>query len=139
VKEQITMAEKNPEALKPNSTQSLTDDQMITERKRPRRSFLSASGALVVGAAAIASGVRAAAQNTDPDKKPPTDPDQKKPSDPDQRKPSDPDQKKPSDPDQKKPSDPDQRKPSDPDQKKPSDPDQKKPSDPDKKARGRSL
>jgi hypothetical protein len=103
--------------------QTLADDQIVTERRLPRRSFLSTTGALLAGATGIVSGLRASgvrhSAQDDPDKKPP-DPD-KKPADPD---------KKPADPD-KKPADPDKRKPGDPD-KKPADPD-KKPADPDKK------
>lgn len=105
--------------------QTLTDNQITTERSLGRRSFLTAVGAIVAGgAAALALGDRldaavAGQQKSDPDqKKERSDPDQKKKrSDPDQKKKrkghrSDPDQKKKgtrSDPDQKKttPSDPD--------------------------------
>lgn len=38
---------------------SLTDEQIVTERKLGRRSFLAATGALLLGAAALASGVAA--------------------------------------------------------------------------------
>jgi hypothetical protein len=105
---------------------SITDDEIVTERRLPRRSFLSATGALLAGATGVVSGLRASGLRhqgqDDPDKKP-ADPD-KRPADPD-KKPADPD-KKPADPD-KKPADPD-RKPADPD-KKPADPD-KRPDDP---------
>lgn len=101
---------------------TVTDDEIVTERRLPRRSFLSASGALLAGATGIVSSLRASGlghpAQDDPDKKP-ADPD-KRPDDA---------HKKPSDPD-KKPADPD-RRPADPD-KKPADPD-KKPADPDKK------
>jgi hypothetical protein len=51
---------------------TVRDEQILTERKFPRRSFLTATGALLAGAVAIASGVRASAQEqkaTDPDTK----------------------------------------------------------------------
>jgi len=128
------MAEKDPKVVKQESSQTLTDEQIVTERKMPRRSFLTAAGALLVGAAALASGVRAVAQQgADPDSKKASDPDAK-----DKKKGSDPDSKKKmktksSDPDsktKKKGSDPDsKKKASDPDskgKKKGSDPDSKK-------------
>ena len=111
--------------------QSLTDDQIVTERTLGRRSFLTSVGAIVAGgAAALALGNRldaatTAQQQNDPDKK--TDPD-KKPSDPDQtdKKKTDPDKKK-GDPDRtdKKKGDPDKKKRPDPDKKK-GDPDKQK-------------
>lgn len=111
------MAEKDPSVIKQESSQTLTDEQIVTERKMPRRSFLAGAGALLVGAAALASSVRALAQQgTDPDKKKASDPDskaKKKGSDPDKKKASDPDskaRKKGSDPDKK-----DKKKGSDPD------------------------
>ncbi len=109
------MAEKDPRVVKQESSQTLTDDQIVTERKMPRRSFLTAAGALLVGAAALASGVRAVAQQgTDPDSKKATDPDSK-----DKKKASDPDKKKkkskvkandPDTKDKKKAADPDKKK-----------------------------
>ncbi len=84
------MAEKDPKVVKQESSQTLTDEQIVTERKMPRRSFLTAAGALLVGAAALASGVRAVAQQgSDPDSKKAADPDTK-----DKKKASDPDKKK---------------------------------------------
>lgn len=72
------MAEKDPKVVGQASSQTLTDEQIVTERKMPRRSFLTAAGALLVGAAALASGVRAVAQQgTDPDSKKAADPDSK--------------------------------------------------------------
>lgn len=131
------MAEKDPKVVGQESSRTLTDEQIVTERKMPRRSFLTAAGALLVGAAALASGVRAVAQQgSDPDSKKATDPDSK-----DKKKGSDPDSKKktkttkPSDPDsktKKKGSDPDSKKASDPDSK-----DRKKGSDPDSKKKAR--
>lgn len=77
------MAEKAPKV-------TVTDEQIVTERKFPRRSFLTATGTLLAGAVAIASGVRASAQQSDPDKKKAADPDtadkKKKASDPDKKK-----------------------------------------------------
>lgn len=91
------------------SPQTVTDDQIVTERRLPRRSFLSATGAVLTGAVAIVSGLRAAPQ-ADPDQKKASDPDQKKASDPDQKKASKKKsrKKKASDPD--KVSDPDKAK-----------------------------
>ncbi|MGH9781836.1 MAG: hypothetical protein ACRD33_08440 [Candidatus Acidiferrales bacterium] len=92
-----TMADKDPKVVKQESSQTLTDEQIITERKMPRRSFLTAAGALLVGAAALASGVRAVAQQgSDPDSKKATDPDtkDKKKGDPDSKKGADPGSKK---------------------------------------------
>ena len=121
------MIEKSTESL-----QSLTDDQIVTERNLPRRSFLSTTGAFLAGAAGIVSGLRAAAMpNASQDTKRPDDPD-KRPEDPDKR-PADPD-KRPADPD-KRPEHR-ERRPEDPD-KKPADPD-KRPADPDKPPPGRA-
>lgn len=121
------MSDGKTEGLDPLRT--VTDDQIVTERTLPRRSFLSRTGALLAGATGIVSGIRASglgySAQDDPDKKP-ADPD-KRPDDA-HKKPADTD-KKPADPD-KRPADPDKR-PADPD-KKPADPD-KKPADPDKR------
>ncbi|HLW79819.1 MAG TPA: hypothetical protein VKU44_09505 [Terriglobia bacterium] len=62
---------------------TLTDDQIVTERKLPRRSFLTVAGTLLAGgAAAIVAVGRASAQDSDADKKEKkegaTDPDAKK-------------------------------------------------------------
>ena len=119
------MTDKTAEVPDLEPLRTVTDDQIVTERKVRRRSFLSATGAVLAGAAGIVSGVRASGLQNSPQ----SDPD-KKPADPD-KKPADPD-KKPADPD-KKPADPD-KKPADPD-KKPADPD-KKPADPDNPRRG---
>ncbi|HXT86297.1 MAG TPA: hypothetical protein VN745_04665 [Verrucomicrobiae bacterium] len=66
---------------KQNKPQKLTDEQ-ITSSKYPRRSFLAATGALLAGAVAVASGARAFGQQQDPDKQ--KDPDKK--TDPDKKK-----------------------------------------------------
>lgn len=69
---------------------TVTDEQIVTVNKFPRRSFLTATGALLAGAVAVAAGARASAQQ-DPDTKKPAE---KKGSDPDSKKGSDPDKKK---------------------------------------------
>jgi hypothetical protein len=65
------------------SSRTVTDDQIVTERKSPRRSFLTATGAVLAAAAAIVTGARAEPQEKagDPDAKKDAkaaDPDQKK-------------------------------------------------------------
>jgi hypothetical protein len=76
------MIEKNPEEVDQDSSRTLTDDQIVTERKTPRRSFLAVAGTFVAGAAAIVAGTRArnlfASPQDDPDKKKTSDPDKKK-------------------------------------------------------------
>ncbi len=122
-----------PDAKKPESLDSVTDDQIVTERKLPRRSFLTAGGVVLTGAAGLVAGLRkASAKTASPDDpKKPDDPD-KRTDDPDKR-PADPD-KRPADPD-KRPADPDKR-PADPD-KRPREDDKRKPADPDKPPPGR--
>jgi hypothetical protein len=71
------MAGKNPEGRSQESPRTLSDDQIVTERKVPRRSFLTATGTHLAGAAALVSGVRGAAQDADQQKKE-SDPDKKK-------------------------------------------------------------
>jgi hypothetical protein len=117
------------------SLQTLRDDQIVTEKAVPRRSFLTATGAILVGgAAALVFGRTAIAQSQDPDK--PRNPDPDKPQDP--NKPQDPDKPRAQDPDKPRPQDPDQQdktRSQDPDQQdktKSQDPDKPKPSDPDK-------
>ena len=64
------MADEKRNAVNPESPRTLTDDQIVTERKLPRRSFLSAAGTLLAGGAvAIVAGGRASAQDTDAEKK----------------------------------------------------------------------
>jgi len=70
------------EVVNPASPRTLTDEEMVTERRVARRSFLAAAGTLLAGGAlAIVSGTRAAAQEPDSDAKP-----QKKDSDADKKK-----------------------------------------------------
>ncbi|MGH9378003.1 MAG: hypothetical protein ACRD1I_04315 [Terriglobia bacterium] len=98
------MADQDPKIFNQEPSQTLADNQIVTERKLPRRSFLAATGAFLAGAAVVVSGVRAAAQEaSDPDKKKGDSDksDKKKGSDPDKKR------KKGSDPDKKKASDPD--------------------------------
>src|SRR6185437_6193111 len=100
------------------SLQTLRDDQIVTETAVPRRSFLTATGAILVGgAAALVLGRTAIAQSQDPDK--PRNPDPDKPQDPDKPRSQDPDKPRPQDPDKPRPQDPDQQdktKSQDPDQ-----------------------
>ena len=64
------MADENRKVVIQESPGTLTDDQIVTERKLPRRSFLSAAGTLLAGGAvAIVAGGRASAQDTDAEKK----------------------------------------------------------------------
>lgn len=109
----------------------LADDQIVTERKIGRRSFLGATGALLIGAAALVSGVRADArglQAADPDAK------DKKAADPDKKKGAHPGEKKGGDPDKKKEMHAKGKKGGDPDKKKAKA--KKKGGDPDKKKKG---
>src|SRR6516165_9176707 len=71
------MADRKQEGRNQESPATLTDDQIVTERKVPRRSFLTATGTLLAGAAALVTGVRAAAQDAGQEKKE-SDPDKKK-------------------------------------------------------------
>jgi hypothetical protein len=59
------MADGSPKVDNQQSLPTLTDEQIVTERKSPRRSFLAATGAalLVGGAVALVSGC-----GNDPDK-----------------------------------------------------------------------
>src|SRR6266571_7422054 len=64
------MAAKKREAVNLESSRTLKDDQIVTKRKLPRRSFLTAAGTILAGGAvAIVSGGRAAAQEPTPEKK----------------------------------------------------------------------
>ena len=84
------------------SLPSLTDDQIVTERKVARRSFVATSGALLAGAAGLLAGLRAATARTvsqDDPKPRPDDP--PRPEDPD-RRPADPDKPRPEDPDRRR-------------------------------------
>lgn len=54
-----------------NDAKVVREENILTERKFPRRSFLTATGALLAGAVAVASSIRASAatlqQQSDPD------------------------------------------------------------------------
>jgi hypothetical protein len=84
------------ERMQSMSEKKVTDEQILTQRKFPRRSFLTAAGALLAGAAAVASGVRVSAQEkaTDPDSKDKPKKTAKKSSKMGMKKGSDPDKKK---------------------------------------------
>jgi hypothetical protein len=111
------------------SLPSLTDDQIVTERKVARRSFLASSGAVLAGAAGLVAGLRAATARTvsqdDPkprpdDPPPPPPPDQPRPEDNERRR-DDPDKPRRDDPDKPRPEDRERRR-DDPDKPRPSDP-----------------
>ncbi|HEV2425259.1 MAG TPA: hypothetical protein VGZ29_10570 [Terriglobia bacterium] len=120
---------------------TLTNGEILTERKVRRRAFLSTTGVLLAGGAAtVVAGVRATAQDVtpqgDPNRQQPADPNQQPPADPPRQ--SDPD--RPTDqrqgdakPTDKRRSDPDKtgdRKRGDPDKTKQTDPDKPRPQDP---------
>ena len=66
-----TPGDEGREVFRQESSRTLTDKEMVTERKMPRRSFLTAAGTLLAGGAlTIVSGRRAAAQEPDSDAKP---------------------------------------------------------------------
>lgn len=65
------MVKEDPKAMDQKTSRTLKDDQIITERRLPRRSFLATAGTLLAGGAvAIVAGSRAAAQEPDSDAKP---------------------------------------------------------------------
>ena len=109
------MDEKKREEANLKSSQTLSDEQIVTEKKVPRRAFLGTSGIFLAGgAAAIVSGVRARAAS--PDDTPRNDPDKpadKKHDDRDRndRKRDDRDRDKKPDDRDKKPHDPDKKPP----------------------------
>jgi hypothetical protein len=115
------MDHKKTDDMNEEALRSLTDEQIVTERKIPRRSFLTTAGVFMGGAAAIVAGTRAttllASPQNDPDKKKASDPDKKKASTTGTKKASDPDKKKASDPDKKKGGAPASTKATDPDKK----------------------
>ena len=66
-----TPGDEGREVVNQESPRTLTDKEMVTERRVERRSFLTAAGTLLAGGAlAIVSGRRAAAQEPDSDAKP---------------------------------------------------------------------
>jgi hypothetical protein len=99
--------QKNPKAVN-QEARTVTDDQIVTERKSPRRSFLTATGVVLAAAAAMVSGRLAEAQEKsgDPDARKEAnkggDPDQKKAAGKKAGKKSDKKSEKQSDPDTKK-------------------------------------
>src|ERR1043165_4191257 len=62
-----------PIAPDPKSPVTLTDDQIVTAKRNSRRSFLSSSGALLAGAAALATGTGVRALAADDPKPPESD------------------------------------------------------------------
>lgn len=62
------MSEKDSELQNLESLRTVTDEEIVTERTVPRRSFLRSSGALLAGAAGIVAGGQVLAQD-DPDKR----------------------------------------------------------------------
>jgi hypothetical protein len=97
--------------------QTLRDDEIVTEPRVARRSFLRRTGAVLGGAAAVLAGVRAAtAKNSGrddpkpappPDPPPPPPPDRERREDPDKPRREDPDKPRPEDREKKRPADPD--------------------------------
>ena len=78
----INPGDESREVVNGESPRTLTDKEMITERRVARRSFLTAAGTLLAGGAlAVVSGRRAAAQEPDSDAK-----SQKKDEDADKKK-----------------------------------------------------
>jgi hypothetical protein len=74
------MSEKRAEKRDEELLLTVTDDEITAEQKVARRSFLSATGLVLAGAAGIVSSLRASAQGQeDPDKRP--DDARKKPDD----------------------------------------------------------
>jgi len=66
-----TPVDEGREVVNQESLRTITDKEIVTERRVPRRSFLTAAGTLLAGGAlAIVSGRRAAAQEPDSDAKP---------------------------------------------------------------------
>jgi hypothetical protein len=85
-------------ADKAHDPRTLTDDQILTERKHPRRSFLTATGAVLGAAAVLVSGAFAQEKQSDPD----TKKDDKKKASGKKASKKDKSDKKESDPDKKK-------------------------------------
>lgn len=125
------MRDTNEKGFNSHSARTLTDEQIVTEKTVPRRSFLARTGAVLFGGAtALLLGRTAGAQAQDPDK--PRTPDPDKPQDPDKPRRQDPDKPRPQDPDKPRQYDPDKPRPQDPDKPRSGDPDKPKPPDPDK-------
>ena len=119
------MTDKNHEAPDTESLRTVTDEEIVTERKVPRRSFLGATGAVLAGAAGIVTGATATGLHH-----PPQDDPDKKPADPDKKPSKKEDETRKKADDASKKADDAPKKADDP-QKKAADPD-KKPADPDK-------
>ena len=101
-----------------DSSQTLSDADISSERILRRRSFLRQTGLLVGGVLAVAAGVRTVRAGDDPDKDgddPPKSADPPKASDPDKAKKKHKHKVKHADPDAKKAANPDPKKATDPD------------------------
>src|SRR5215467_7430939 len=115
------MSKLDENGVNPTSPQTITDEEIVTEKSLPRRSFLTTTGAVLVGgAAALVLGTNMMGQSQDPDKAQAQDPDKTKAQDPDKAKAHDPDKQR--DPDKAKAQDPDKGKTQDPDKAKTQDP-----------------
>lgn len=66
-----------PADQRPESVRSISDEDIVTERKLPRRSFLRTSGALLASGAGVVATAGMARAQDDPDKKP-EDPDKRR-------------------------------------------------------------
>lgn len=78
-----------------DSCRPLRDDEIVTERRFSRRSFVAATGVFLTGGAmALLMDRTALAVQNGPDQPKPADPDSPKPADPDSKKSTDPDSKK---------------------------------------------
>src|SRR5215469_9899144 len=119
------MSKLDEDGVNQASPRTITDEQIVTEKSLPRRSFLTTTGAVLVGgAAALVLGTNALGQSQDPDKAKTQDPDKAKAQDPDKAKA--PHKAKGHDPDKAKTHDPDKAKAQDPDKAKTQDPDKAK-------------
>jgi hypothetical protein len=125
------MSKVDGDGLNQKPARTLTDDQMVTEKSLPRRSFLAVTRAVLVGgAAALVLGTKAIGQSQDPDKG--NSQDKAQSQDPDKAKSQDPDKAKAQHPAKAKAKHPDKAKAQDPDKAKAQDPDKPKSQDPDK-------
>ncbi len=122
-----TQGDETRETAGKEPVRSLTEDEIVTQRRLPRRLLLTTAGTfLAAGSLVVVSGARALSQEPDPDKPKSQDPDKPKSEDPDKPKSQDPDKPKSQDPDKPKSQDPDKPKSEDPDKAKSEDPDKAK-------------
>jgi hypothetical protein len=95
------MADESPKAVNPQSPHTLKDEEIVTERKFSRRSFMLGT-VIAGGAAALLAGSAALAQEQDPDKKKDAGSQSGKEQDPDKKKETGSKSGKEADPDKKK-------------------------------------